>query len=69
MAEDPEALVGELLAYAWSQAVSLVVVGADNPEQVRLLAAAAQNFVPMTPGGTARPGRGRGPLCPGADVL
>ena len=49
MAEDPEALVWELLAYAWSQSVSLVVVGADNPEQVRLLAAAARDFVPMTP--------------------
>ncbi|HEY9073522.1 MAG TPA: aldo/keto reductase, partial [Desulfobaccales bacterium] len=49
MAEDPDALVGELLAYAWSQAVSLVVVGADQPEQVRHWAAAAQNFVPMTP--------------------
>jgi aryl-alcohol dehydrogenase-like predicted oxidoreductase len=49
MAEDPEALAWELLAYALSQAVSLVVVGADTPEQVRQLAAAAQNFVPMTP--------------------
>ena len=29
------------LAYALSQSVSLVVIGADNPEQVRLLAAAA----------------------------
>ena len=48
MAEDPDALVGELLAYAWSQAVSLVVVGADKPEQVRLLAAAARDFVPMS---------------------
>jgi predicted aldo/keto reductase-like oxidoreductase len=48
MAEDPEALVQELLAYAWSQAVSLVVVGADTPEQVRRLAAAARNFTPMT---------------------
>ena len=49
MAEDPEALAWELLAYAWSQSVSLVVVGADNPEQVRLLAAAARDFKPMTP--------------------
>jgi len=49
MAEDPEALVWELLAYAWSQAVSLVVVGADKPEQVHLLAAAARDFAPMTP--------------------
>lgn len=49
MAEDPDALVGELLAYAWSQAVSLVVVGADKAEQMRLLAAAARDFVPMTP--------------------
>ena len=30
MAEDPEALVWELVNYAWSQAVSLVVVGADG---------------------------------------
>jgi predicted aldo/keto reductase-like oxidoreductase len=49
MAEDPEALVWELLAYAWSQSVSLVVIGADNPEEVRLLAAAARDFTPMTP--------------------
>jgi aryl-alcohol dehydrogenase-like predicted oxidoreductase len=49
LAEDPEALAGELVAYALSQAVSLVVIGADNPDQVRLLAAAARKFVPMTP--------------------
>jgi aryl-alcohol dehydrogenase-like predicted oxidoreductase len=49
LAEDPEGMVWELLAYAWSQAVSLVVVGADNPDQVRLLAAAARELVPMTP--------------------
>jgi aryl-alcohol dehydrogenase-like predicted oxidoreductase len=49
MAEDPEALTRELLAYALSQPVSLVVIGADSPEQVRLLAAAARDFVPMTP--------------------
>ncbi len=49
MAEDSEALTWELVAYALSQAVNLVVVGADNPEQVRLLAAAAREFIPMTP--------------------
>jgi predicted aldo/keto reductase-like oxidoreductase len=49
LAEDPDALTWELVAYALSQAVSLVVIGCDTPEQVRLLAAAAQNFVPMTP--------------------
>jgi aryl-alcohol dehydrogenase-like predicted oxidoreductase len=49
LAEDPEAIVGELLAYAWSQPVSLAVVGADSAGQVRQLAAAAKNFIPMTP--------------------
>jgi len=49
MAEDPEAMAWELVAYALSQSVSLVVIGADNPEQVRLLAAAARDFAPMTP--------------------
>ncbi len=49
VAENPQALVPELVAYGLSQAVSLVVIGADNPEQVRELAAAAQNFIPMTP--------------------
>jgi predicted aldo/keto reductase-like oxidoreductase len=48
MAEDPEGLAWELVAYALSQAVSLVVIGADNPDQVRLLAAAAREFRPMT---------------------
>ena len=49
LAEDPEALAGELVAYALSQSVSLVVIGADNPDQVRRLAAAARKFVPLTP--------------------
>ncbi|MCX5893875.1 MAG: aldo/keto reductase [Deltaproteobacteria bacterium] len=49
MAEDPDALAWELVAYALSQAVSLVVIGADKPEQVRLLAAAARDFKPMAP--------------------
>ncbi len=49
MAEDPEALAWELVAYALSQPVSLVVVGADDPGQVRLLAAAAREFTAMTP--------------------
>jgi predicted aldo/keto reductase-like oxidoreductase len=49
LAEDPDAIVGELLAYAWSHPVSLAVVGADSGPQVRQLAAAARNFIPMTP--------------------
>jgi aryl-alcohol dehydrogenase-like predicted oxidoreductase len=49
LAEDPEGLAWELVAYALSQAVSLVVIGADNPDQVRQLAAAARKFVPLTP--------------------
>jgi aryl-alcohol dehydrogenase-like predicted oxidoreductase len=49
LAEDPQALVKELIAYALSQPVSLVVVGADSVEQVKELADAARNFVPMTP--------------------
>ncbi len=48
LAEDPEALAWELVAYALSQSVSLVVIGADTPEQVRLLAAAARGFAAMT---------------------
>ena len=39
----------ELVAYALSQSVTLAVVGADTPEQVKELAAAARDFVPMTP--------------------
>jgi aryl-alcohol dehydrogenase-like predicted oxidoreductase len=50
LAENPEELLPELVAYALSQPVSLVVVGCDTPEQVRQLAAAARNFIPMTPG-------------------
>ena len=49
LAENPRELVPELVSYALSQSVSLVVIGADTPEQVAELAAAAQNFVPMTP--------------------
>ncbi|MEW6388732.1 MAG: aldo/keto reductase [Thermodesulfobacteriota bacterium] len=49
LAEEPEKLTFELVAYALSQPVSLVVIGCDNPEQVRALAHAAQNFTPMTP--------------------
>ncbi len=49
MAEDPDALAWELVGYALSQAVSLVVIGADKPEQVNLLAAAARGFKPMSP--------------------
>jgi aryl-alcohol dehydrogenase-like predicted oxidoreductase len=49
LAQQPRELVAELVAYALSQPLSLVVIGADTPEQVKDLAAAAQNFVPMTP--------------------
>ncbi len=49
MAEEPDLLVRELLAYALSQAVTLAVVGADSVAQVEQLAAAVQNFAPMTP--------------------
>jgi aryl-alcohol dehydrogenase-like predicted oxidoreductase len=49
LAEQPRELVAELVAYALSQPLSLVVIGADTPEQVNDLAGAAQNFVPMTP--------------------
>jgi aryl-alcohol dehydrogenase-like predicted oxidoreductase len=49
LAEEPDQLVVELLAYALSQPVSLAVVGADSEAQVRQLAAAARDFVPMTP--------------------
>ena len=49
LAEEPDQLVGELLAYALSHPVTLAVVGADSADQVRQLAAAARDFVPMTP--------------------
>jgi aryl-alcohol dehydrogenase-like predicted oxidoreductase len=49
LAEEPDAMVGELLAYALSHPVTLAVVGADSDAQVRQLAAAARNFTPMTP--------------------
>ncbi len=41
--------VKDLVAYALSQPVSLVVIGADNAAQVRELAQAARNFVPLSP--------------------
>jgi aryl-alcohol dehydrogenase-like predicted oxidoreductase len=49
MAEEPDHLVKDLLAYALSQPVTLAVVGADSPKQVEQLAAAVLDFVPMTP--------------------
>lgn len=49
LAEEPEKLVFELVAYALSQPVSLVVIGCDTPDQVKTLAHAVENFVPMTP--------------------
>lgn len=39
----------DLVHYALSQAVSLVVIGADDPSQVQELAAAARDFTPMPP--------------------
>ncbi len=48
VAEEPEKLVRELLAYALSQSVTLAVVGADSVAQVRELAAAVRDFVPMS---------------------
>lgn len=48
LAEEPEKLIFELVAYALSQPVSLVVIGCDTPEQVKTLAHAAENFAPMT---------------------
>ena len=50
-----------MVHYALSQAVSLVVIGGDNPAQVQELAQAAREFKPMS-GRAAPPGRGRGPL-------
>ncbi len=47
MAEEPEALVHELVAYALSHPVTLTVIGADTPAQVQALARAARDFVPM----------------------
>jgi aryl-alcohol dehydrogenase-like predicted oxidoreductase len=49
MAEEPDHLVRELIAYALSQSVTLAVVGADSVQQVEHLAAAVRDFVPMTP--------------------
>jgi len=49
MAEEPDRLVRELLAYALSQSVTLAVVGADSAKQVEHLAAAVREFTPMTP--------------------
>jgi len=48
MAEEAGKLTFELVAYALSQAVSLVVIGCDTPGQVKALAHAAANFTPMT---------------------
>ena len=41
------ASVKDFVHYALSQPVSLVVIGADDPAQVRELAAAARDFAPM----------------------
>lgn len=48
MAEEPGKLTFELVAYALSQPVSLVVIGGDTPGQVKALAHAAAHFTPMT---------------------
>jgi aryl-alcohol dehydrogenase-like predicted oxidoreductase len=49
LAEEPDRIVGELLAYTLSHPVTLAVVGADSAQQVKELAAAARDFVPMSP--------------------
>ena len=49
MAEEPDQLVRELLAYTLCQSVTLAVVGADSVKQVEQLAAAVRDFAPMTP--------------------
>ncbi|MDD2903080.1 MAG: aldo/keto reductase [Syntrophales bacterium] len=49
MAEEPGRLTFDLVAYALSQPVSLVVIGGDTPGQVKALAHAAANFTPMSP--------------------
>ena len=49
MAEEPGKLTFDLVAYALSQPVSLVVIGCDTPGQLKALAHAAKNFTPMTP--------------------
>ncbi|MBW1992446.1 MAG: aldo/keto reductase [Deltaproteobacteria bacterium] len=41
------ATVRDFVHYALSQPVSLVVIGADDPDQIRELAAAARDFQPM----------------------
>ena len=41
--------VKDLITYALSQEVTLVVVGCDTPDQVKALAAAARDFAPMPP--------------------
>ncbi|MEW6660013.1 MAG: aldo/keto reductase [Thermodesulfobacteriota bacterium] len=48
MAEEAGKLTFELVAYALSQPVNLVVIGCDTPGQVKALAHAAANFTPMT---------------------
>jgi aryl-alcohol dehydrogenase-like predicted oxidoreductase len=54
MAEEPDNLVRELMAYALSQPVTLAVVGADSVKQVEQLAAAVRDFAPMTPAEACR---------------
>ena len=49
MAEEPGRLTFDLVAYALSHPVSLVVIGGDTPGQVKALAHAAENFTPMSP--------------------
>jgi aryl-alcohol dehydrogenase-like predicted oxidoreductase len=45
----PGVEVAELVRYALSQSVSLVVIGCDHPGHVQELAAAARDFTPMSP--------------------
>ena len=48
LAQEPDLVIKELLAYALSQSVTLAVVGADSAKQVEQLAAAVRDFKRMT---------------------
>jgi aryl-alcohol dehydrogenase-like predicted oxidoreductase len=48
LAQEPDLVIKDLLAYALSQSVTLAVVGADSAKQVEQLAAAVRDFKRMT---------------------
>jgi len=54
MPRAPGVEVRDLVHYALSQSVSLVVIGCDHPGQVTELAAAARDFTPMAPAAQRR---------------